>query len=123
MGIGAGIVLLAIGAVLSWAVEVDLPYVDDDALGGILLAVGVTLLVVGVVLNASRRQGGPDDVAPGLGLLAAGAVLVWGLEVDLPYVYDAALGAILMAGGVVAIGATVFLHQQSRRTRRVVQQR
>jgi hypothetical protein len=33
MGIGTGIFLIAIGAALSWAIDVDLPYVEDDAVG------------------------------------------------------------------------------------------
>ena len=38
MGIGLGIVLIVAGAILLWAVDVDLPVIDDDELGVILLA-------------------------------------------------------------------------------------
>ena len=122
MGIGAGILLLALGAVLSWAVEVDLPYVDDDALGAILLALGITVLVASAVVDAARSRG-TEDPAAGLVLLLVGAVLVWGLDVDVPHVHDAALGGILMLGGAVVVGATVYMNQQRTRTRRVVEHR
>lgn len=123
MGIGGGIGLLAAGAILYWAVDVDLPYVDDDALGAILLAAGAILLVVGVVLNAAQRSHGPVDAGSGLALFAAGAVLAWALDVDLPFIADEALGAILMIGGLVTIGASLYMHQQQSRTKSVVERR
>ena len=33
MGIGLGVILIVAGAVLMWALNVDLSYVDDDTLG------------------------------------------------------------------------------------------
>ena len=122
MGIGAGVGLLAAGAVLTWAVDVDLPGVDDDALGAILIVLGVVMLVVSVVLNAHRSHQG-SDVGWGLALLAAGAILCWAVDVDLPYIVDQALGAILMVGGAVAIGASLFMHRQRTHTRHVVERR
>jgi hypothetical protein len=122
MGIGAGTGLLAAGAILYWAVDVDLPYLDDNALGAILIAAGVLAITVGVLMNA-RRTSGPNDVASGLGLLATGAILVWGLDVDLPFIYDEALGAILMVGGLVTIAAALFMHVQASRSTHVVQRR
>ena len=119
---GAGLLLLAVAAVLTWAVDVDLPYVDDATLSSVLLALGLTLLVAGVLLAAARSDGS-DDGAGGLALLTLGMVLVWGLEVDLPQVEDATLGAILMLGGAISITATVYLDRQRTRTRRVVELR
>jgi len=59
----------------------------------------------------------------GLGLLATGATLVWGLDVDLPFINDDVLGAILMVAGVVTIAAALFMHLQSTRSTHVVQRR
>ena len=119
---GAGLVLLAVAAVLTWAVDVDLPYVDDATLSSVLLALGLTLVVAGALLAAARADGS-DEGAAGLGLLTLGMVLVWGLEVDVPQVEDTALGVILMLGGLASVAATVYLDRQRTRTRRVVELR
>jgi len=119
---GAGLLLLAVAAVLTWAVDVDVPYVDDATLSSVLLALGLTLVVAGALLAAARSDGS-DDGAAGLVLLALGMVFVWGLEVDVPQVEDTALGVILMLGGAVSIAATVYLDRQRSRTRRVVELR
>lgn len=120
--VGAGLVLLAVAAVLTWGVDTDLPYVDDATLSSVVLALGLTLVVAGALLAAARSDGS-DDGAAGLGLLTLGMVLVWGLEVDIPQVEDETLGLILMLGGVVSIVATVYLDRQRSRTRRVVELR
>ena len=122
MGLGAGLLLLAAGAILTWAVDVDLPYVDDDALGSMLFAAGVLSLVVAAVVHAARASR-VNDVGIGLMLVAGGAILVWGLDVDVPYIWDGALGAILMVGGAVSIGAAVLIQRQHTRSRRVVEYR
>lgn len=119
---GAGALLLAVAAVLTWAVDVDLPYVDDATLSSVLLALGLTLVVAGALVAAARADGS-DDGAAGLGLLTLGMILVWGLEVDVPRVEDTALGVILMLGGAVSVAATVYLDRQRTRTRRVVELR
>ena len=59
----------------------------------------------------------------GVGLFAAGAVLYWAVDVDVPFVFDGALGAILMVSGAVALAATVFTNVQRSRSRRVVDHR
>ena len=122
MGLGAGLVLLAAGAILTWAVDVDVPYVDDDALGSMLLAAGVLSLVVAAVVNAARASR-VNDVGIGLARIAGGAVLVWALDVDVPFIWDGALGAILMVGGAVAVAASVLMQRQQARSRRVVEYR
>ena len=122
MGLGAGLVLLAAGAILTWAVDVDVPYVDDHALGSMLLAAGVLSLVVAAVVNAARASG-VNDVGIGLAMIAGGAVLIWGLDVDVPFIWDGALGGILMVGGAVAIGAALLMQHQQTRSRRVVEHR
>jgi uncharacterized membrane protein len=45
-GIGSGIGLIVLGAVLAFAVDVNLPGVNDNALGFILMAAGVALIVL-----------------------------------------------------------------------------
>lgn len=118
----AGLVLLAVAAVLTWAVEVDVPYVDDGTLFAVLLALGLTLVVAGALLSAARSDGS-DEGAAGLVLLTLGMVLVWGLDVDIPNVQDTTLGVILMIGGAASLAATVYLDRQRTRTRRVVELR
>jgi H+/Cl- antiporter ClcA len=56
MGIGLGIVLIVAGAVLLWAVEFDLEFLDDDALGVILLAAGLLAIILALVINAQRTR-------------------------------------------------------------------
>jgi drug/metabolite transporter (DMT)-like permease len=56
MGIGLGIVLIVAGAVLLWAVEFDLEFLDDDALGVILLAAGALAIVLALVINTQRSR-------------------------------------------------------------------
>jgi len=56
MGIGVGIVLIVVGAILLFALDVDLPFVSDDTLGVILLVVGVLAVVLALVMNAQRSR-------------------------------------------------------------------
>lgn len=56
MSLGAGIFLLAIGAILAFAVDVDVPGVDLTIVGYILMAAGVIGIILGIALLARRRQ-------------------------------------------------------------------
>ncbi len=56
MGIGLGVVLIVAGAILLWAVEFDLQFLDDDALGVILLAAGALAIILALVMNAQRAR-------------------------------------------------------------------
>lgn len=56
MGVGVGVVLLVVGAILYWAVEVDIPGVDDNTLGIILMVVGVIAIVLALVMNQQRSR-------------------------------------------------------------------
>ena len=56
MGIGIGIVLIVIGAILLWAVQVDIPFVTDDTLGIILMVAGILAVVLALVMNAQRSR-------------------------------------------------------------------
>ena len=55
MGIGLGILLIVLGAILTWAVEFDLEFLDDDALGVILLAAGALAIILALVRTAPPR--------------------------------------------------------------------
>jgi hypothetical protein len=56
MGVGVGVVLLVVGAILYWAVEVDIPGVSDNTLGIILMVVGVIAIVLALVMNQQRSR-------------------------------------------------------------------
>jgi uncharacterized membrane protein HdeD (DUF308 family) len=56
MGIGAGIVLIVIGAILLFALNIDMPFVSDDTLGIILIVAGALALVLALVLQAQRSR-------------------------------------------------------------------
>jgi uncharacterized membrane protein HdeD (DUF308 family) len=56
MGIGIGIVLIVVGAILLWAVQVNIPFVSDDTLGIILIVVGILAVILALVMNAQRSR-------------------------------------------------------------------
>ncbi len=57
MGIGSGIALVVIGAILVFAVNVDAGgFVDLDLVGYILMAAGVVVFLISLVLMMRRRQ-------------------------------------------------------------------
>ena len=56
MGIGLGIFLIAVGAILTFAVSADVPYVSDDTLGWILMALGLLAVILALVMNQQRAN-------------------------------------------------------------------
>ena len=56
MGIGAGLFLIAIGAVLTWAVNATVSGVDINTVGVILMIVGAVGLVLDLIIFAPRRS-------------------------------------------------------------------
>ncbi len=56
MSIGAGIALFAIGAILAFAVNVEVEWVNLDMIGYILMGAGALVFIVGLVLLARRRR-------------------------------------------------------------------
>jgi hypothetical protein len=56
MGIGAGIFLLAVGAVLTFAVDVRVSGIDLSTVGVILMLAGALGIVLDVALLAPRRR-------------------------------------------------------------------
>ncbi|HJQ89209.1 MAG TPA: DUF6458 family protein [Propionibacteriaceae bacterium] len=56
MGIGVGIVLIVIGAILLFALNIDMPFVSDDTLGIIFIVAGALALILALVLQAQRSR-------------------------------------------------------------------
>lgn len=55
MGYGLGILLIVLGAIVLWVLEVDIPGLGDQGLGWILIAAGAAvLLITAIQLNARR---------------------------------------------------------------------
>jgi uncharacterized membrane protein YqjE len=54
MRIGSAIVLIALGAILAWAVNAEIPYISLDLVGYILIGAGVIGLIW--ALMASQRS-------------------------------------------------------------------
>lgn len=67
MSIGIGILLLVLGAVFVWVIEVDLPGINQFTLGYILMAAGIAVIILSFVLGSLRgrsRVVSRTDVAP-----------------------------------------------------------
>lgn len=56
MGIGVSIFLIAVGAILSFAVHAAVNGVDLTTVGYILMAVGVIGLIMALIINAQRNN-------------------------------------------------------------------
>ena len=56
MSIGAGIVLFVIGAILAFALNVQVDWVNIQLVGYILMGAGVVVALIGVVMLARRRR-------------------------------------------------------------------
>jgi hypothetical protein len=56
MGIGLGIVLIVVGAIFAFALNVNMPFIDDNVFGIILMVAGVIALVLSLVLQAQRGR-------------------------------------------------------------------
>ena len=55
MTIGTGIVLLVIGAILVFAVNVDVEYVNLDLIGYSLMIAGGVVVLLGLIFMMTRR--------------------------------------------------------------------
>jgi membrane-bound ClpP family serine protease len=56
MSLGLGIVLFAIGAILTWALNVTVDWIDLQMVGIILMVAGAVVVVFGIILLARRRR-------------------------------------------------------------------
>lgn len=55
MTIGTGIVLFVIGAILTFALDIQLEGVNLDMIGYILMGAGAVAFIIGLILLVSRR--------------------------------------------------------------------
>ncbi len=56
MSIGTGIVLFVIGAILVFATDIQLDWINLDVVGYILMVAGIVGVLLGLVLMMRRRQ-------------------------------------------------------------------
>lgn len=56
MGIGTGIALFVIGAILVFAVNVQVDWIDLDMVGYLLMGAGFVVFVIGLVFMLRKRQ-------------------------------------------------------------------
>lgn len=57
MAIGTGIILLVAGLILVLdVVQVDLNFINDGALGAILIVAGILAIVLSLIVNAQRQR-------------------------------------------------------------------
>lgn len=56
MSIGTGVVLFVIGAILAFAVNVEVEWANLDLIGYILMGAGAVVFLIGIILLMRRRQ-------------------------------------------------------------------
>lgn len=56
MGIGTGIVLFVIGAILTFALNIDVGWANLDLIGYILMGAGVVVFLISLVLVLRKRS-------------------------------------------------------------------
>ncbi len=56
MSIGGGIALFVIGAILAFAVNVEVSWINLDLIGYILMGAGFLVFLIGIILMVRRRQ-------------------------------------------------------------------
>ena len=56
MSIGLGIFLIVVGAILAFALNVQVDWIDLQLVGYICLIAGVIVTIIGIVLLVRRRQ-------------------------------------------------------------------
>ena len=59
MGIGVSLILIAAGAILTWAVNATVSGIDINTVGVILMVVGVVGLVISLMFWSSWGAGAP----------------------------------------------------------------
>jgi hypothetical protein len=64
MGIGTSIFLIAVGAILYWAVDAQVSGIEIQTVGLILMICGGLGLLISLFLLTSYRRGGPTDRRP-----------------------------------------------------------
>lgn len=55
MSIGLGIFLFVVGAILTFALNITVDWIDLDLVGYLLMGAGFVVVIIGVILMARRR--------------------------------------------------------------------
>jgi len=56
MSIGTGIFLFVVGAVLAFALNFEVSWIDLDLVGYLLMGAGAIVFIIGIVLAARKRE-------------------------------------------------------------------
>ena len=56
MGIGVGVLLIVVGAIFAFAIDVDLEVVDGYVLGWILIVGGILAIILGFFMQAQKSR-------------------------------------------------------------------
>ncbi|WP_213815696.1 DUF6458 family protein [Glaciihabitans sp. dw_435] len=56
MSIGTGIFLFVVGAVLAFAINVQVSWIDLDLVGALLMGAGVIVFVIGLIFMLRKRS-------------------------------------------------------------------
>lgn len=56
MSIGAGVVLFVIGAILRFALDIQVAWINIPLVGNILMGAGVVVFILGLIFMFRRRQ-------------------------------------------------------------------
>lgn len=56
MSIGLGIFLFVLGAILTFALNVSLDWIDLDLVGYLMMGAGVVIVIIGLILLMRRRS-------------------------------------------------------------------
>jgi uncharacterized membrane protein HdeD (DUF308 family) len=56
MGVGIGVLLLVAGAIIYFALETDIPFMETNTLGIILMVAGVLAIILALVINQQRSS-------------------------------------------------------------------
>jgi hypothetical protein len=56
MSIGFGIFMFALGAILAFAVNVSLDWIELSTIGYILMVAGIVTVIIGIILLGRRRS-------------------------------------------------------------------
>jgi len=62
MWIGLGIFLLVVGAILTFAVDVNIPGITDDVLGWILMIAGILAIILSFIAQGQRQRSTSEHV-------------------------------------------------------------
>jgi hypothetical protein len=56
MSLGLGIFLFVVGAIMVWALNFTVDWIDLDLVGMILMGAGVVIIILGIVLITRKRS-------------------------------------------------------------------